>query len=313
MSARPYVVLSCAMSLDGYLDSTRPQRLTMSNATDLDRVDGVRAGSDAILVGASTIRRDDPRLLVRSAERRMRRAAAGLSDSPAKVTVTSSGDLSPDAAFFVVGDAERIVYCPPTRVRRLATRLSDRATVVGLGERIAMADVLDDLGRRGTGRLMVEGGGAVLTQFLAAGLADELQLVIAPFFVGEARAPRFVQPAGFPWTAGRRATLAETRAVGDVVLLRYALSERFGEPDALARRRADGAEAEPLPRTPVPPAPTPAASVPTVSAPTASGPTASRPTASRTTDSGPTASVPTASAPNASVPGTRVPRADGRG
>jgi 5-amino-6-(5-phosphoribosylamino)uracil reductase len=74
---------------------------------------------------------------------------------------------------------------------------------------------------------MVEGGGRVLTQFLTAGIADELHLVVAPFFVGDSRAPRFVDDGAFPWNADHRARLAETRQVGDVVLLRYALSPRF--------------------------------------------------------------------------------------
>ena len=56
---------------------------------------------------------------------------------------------------------------------------------------------------------MVEGGGVVHTQFLADDLVDELQLVVAPFFVGDSSAPRFVSDGRFPWNAGRRATLAE--------------------------------------------------------------------------------------------------------
>lgn len=92
-----------------------------------------------------------------------------------------------------------------------------------------MGRVLDDLaGEHGVRRLMVEGGGTLLTQFLADDLVDELHLVIAPLFVGEARAPRVVGPARFPWTAARRAELVDTRQIGDVVLLRYALSTRFG-------------------------------------------------------------------------------------
>jgi 5-amino-6-(5-phosphoribosylamino)uracil reductase len=90
-----------------------------------------------------------------------------------------------------------------------------------------MPRLCDDLADRGVKRLMVEGGGIVHTQFLASDLVDELQLVIAPFFVGDSRAPRFVTDGRFPWHAGRRATLAEVRQLGDVVLLRYALSSRF--------------------------------------------------------------------------------------
>jgi len=231
MSDRPYVTLSCAMSIDGHLDSAMPRRLAMSNAADLDRVDQVRSENDAIMVGASTIRRDDPRLLVKGGARRIRRMAAGLPSSPIKVTVTSSGDLSPDAEFFTTGDVDKIVYSPTARARGLGSRLGSAAAVVGLGERVTMADVLDDLADRGIQRLMVEGGGNLLTQFLAADLVDELHLVIAPFFVGEDRAPRVVGPATFPWTAARRAVLADTRQIGDVVLLRYALSDRVGMPD----------------------------------------------------------------------------------
>jgi 5-amino-6-(5-phosphoribosylamino)uracil reductase len=77
---------------------------------------------------------------------------------------------------------------------------------------------------------MVEGGGTIHTQFLAAGLADELHLVVAPFFVGDSQAPRFVGDGSFPWNPKHRAALAEVRQMGDVVLLRYALSDRFTAP-----------------------------------------------------------------------------------
>ena len=224
---RPYVTLSCAMSIDGYLDSEAPRRMAMSNAEDFDRVDQLRADSDAIMVGASTVRRDDPRLLVRSSDRRMKRIAEGRTASPYKVTVTASGDLPAQSSFFTSGDVEKIVYCPRAEHARIASALGASATVIALRDGLTMRDVVRDLGGLGVGRLMVEGGGRLHTQFLREDIADELQLVIAPFFVGESRAPRFVEAGSFPWTATRRARLAETRRIGDVVLLRYALSERF--------------------------------------------------------------------------------------
>jgi 5-amino-6-(5-phosphoribosylamino)uracil reductase len=69
MRSRPHVLLSVAASLDGCLDDTSTDRLLLSNDEDFDRVDEVRAGVDAILVGANTIRADDPRLLVCSEAR----------------------------------------------------------------------------------------------------------------------------------------------------------------------------------------------------------------------------------------------------
>ena len=227
MVDRPYTLLSCGMSIDGYLDSATEKRLLLSNDADLDRVDAVRAACDAILVGAATIRNDNPRLLVRTQARRDERVARGLHPSPIKVTVTGRARLDPCANFFAIGNTEKLVYCASTNVAEARDRLGPVATVVDGGQPVDMQRVSEDLFTRGVQRLMVEGGGMVHTQFLTADLADELHLVVAPFFVGDSRARRFVSDGRFPWNPGRRATLAEVRRIDDVVLLRYALSTRF--------------------------------------------------------------------------------------
>jgi 5-amino-6-(5-phosphoribosylamino)uracil reductase len=224
---RPYTLLSCSMSIDGYLGSPTPRRLELSNDADFDRVDAVRASCDAILVGAETVRKDNPRLVVRSQARRDEREALGLAPSPIKVTVTERVELDACADFFTIGESEKLVYCPSARVCNARSRLGPMATVVDAGHPVEMRRVSRDLGDRGVERLMVEGGGVVHTQFLTDNLADELQLVVAPFFVGDSRAPRFVRDGLFPWNPGRRATLAGVLEIGDVVLLRYALSPRF--------------------------------------------------------------------------------------
>jgi 5-amino-6-(5-phosphoribosylamino)uracil reductase len=228
MPDRPYILLSCGMSIDGYLGSAAPRRLELSNDADFDRVDAVRASCDAILVGAATVRTDNPRLMVRSQDRRDARKARGLTPSPIKVTVTKRVELDPCADFFTTGEAEKLVYCASPGVVDARARLGTVATVVDGGRRVKMRSLSEDLGARGVQRLMVEGGGNVHTQFLTDNdLVDELQLVVAPFFVGDSRATRFVSDGRFPWNPSRRATLAEVRQIGDVVLLRYALSPRF--------------------------------------------------------------------------------------
>ena len=227
MRDRPYTLLSCALSIDGYLGSATPRRLELSNDADFDRVDAVRASCDAILVGASTVRTDNPRLLVRSETRRSQRIARGLAPSPIKVTVTERVALDARADFFTTGETEKLVYCTSHRVDDARSRLGRVATVVDGGQPVQMRRLSEDLGERGVARLMVEGGGKVHTQFLTDNLVDELQLVVAPFFVGDSRATRFVSDGHFPWTPERRAKLAEVRQLGDVVLLRYALSARF--------------------------------------------------------------------------------------
>jgi 5-amino-6-(5-phosphoribosylamino)uracil reductase len=227
VAERPYTLLSCGTSIDGYLGGATEQRLALSNEADFDRVDAVRAGCDAIMVGAATVRQDNPRLLVRSAARRDERVVRGLGPSPIKVTVTRGAQLDACANFFTAGDVEKLVYCASAAVAEARSRLGPVATVIDGGWPVDMRQVSEDLGARGVRRMMVEGGGTVHTQFLTGDLADELQLVVAPFFVGDSRARRFVSDGQFPWNPQRRATLAQVRQIGDVVLLRYALSSRF--------------------------------------------------------------------------------------
>lgn len=228
MTSRPYVLLSVAASIDGHIDDSTEDRLVLSTEADLDRVDEVRASVDAILVGATTVRRDDPRLLVRSEERIRARVAQGRPAQPVKVTITGSGDLDPKARFFTTGDSDKLVYSPTSIVDPLRDRLGEAALVVAAGDPFDVHQVLADLTLRQIDRLMVEGGGTVHTEFLAAGVVDELHLVIAPFLIGDPAAPRFVGPGVFPQDPEHPFTLAEVRQLGDVVLLRYVRGSGLG-------------------------------------------------------------------------------------
>ncbi|WP_330289226.1 dihydrofolate reductase family protein [Streptomyces sp. NBC_00576] len=216
----PYVLLSAAVSLDGHLDDTGPERLLLSSPADFDRVDEVRASSDAILIGAGTIRADNPRLLVNSPERRAARLAAGKPEYPLKVTVSGSGELDPAANFWHTG-GEKVVYTTDKGAEQARrANLGASVHIVSLGpgplDWRALLEHLHDV--RGVRRLMVEGGGTVHTQLLQQGLADELQLVLAPLFVGDPDAPRLFGPGGYQ---GGRLRLTETRRIEDVVLMRY--------------------------------------------------------------------------------------------
>jgi riboflavin-specific deaminase-like protein len=230
---RPYVLLSCATSADGYLDDASPRRLILSGPADLDRVDEVRAGCDAVLVGAQTVRQDNPRLLIRDPRRSARRAARGLPAHPARVTLTAAGDLDPQARFFTPG-ALRLVYCATPALGRARARLGDSAVLIDAGDPLSLDFMLTDLAERSMARVLVEGGAQVLGEFLTRDLADELTLAVAPFFVADPAAPRLnlPAPASAPAPAPPSApapaadspmTLAEVSRVGEVGLLRYLL------------------------------------------------------------------------------------------
>jgi riboflavin-specific deaminase-like protein len=253
---RPYVLLSCATSADGYLDDASERRLILSGPADLARVDEVRAGCDAILAGAETIRRDNPRLLIRDPALQAARAARGQPEHPARVTLTATGDLDPHARFFAPG-APRLVYCATPALAKARARLGNAAVLIDAGDPLSLDFLLKDLAERSVARLLVEGGARVLAEFLARDLADQLDLAIAPFFVADPRAPRLNLPPAssrpdLPPASAQVArpgpvappapaaapdpyfpsnpngpdspmTLAETRRLGDVVLLRYLL------------------------------------------------------------------------------------------
>jgi 5-amino-6-(5-phosphoribosylamino)uracil reductase len=254
MTERPHVLLSVAASVDGYIDDASDRRLLLSNEADFDRVDETRAACDAIMIGAETIRRDDPRLLVNSPRRREQRVARGLPEYPLKATLTAGGNLNPDARFFTTG-GEKVVYCASPAVAVQAARFAEAdgvaatagaaaagtgqaavagtgqtaVAVVDAGDPLSLATVLDDLGARGVRRLMVEGGTSLHTRFLTSGLVDEIHLAIAPFFVGDPNAPRFVGPGTFPQDPSHRMIVAETREIGDIVLIRYLVAPRSHE------------------------------------------------------------------------------------
>ncbi|MEY9872801.1 riboflavin-specific deaminase-like protein [Streptacidiphilus sp. MAP12-33] len=220
---RPFVLISAAMSVDGHIDDTSPERLLLSCAEDFDRVDALRAECDAILVGAGTLRADDPRLEVRGAARREARVARGLPEHLLKVVLAGHGGLSAELRLWHSG-GPKLVLAPDAAVPGLRAELGALAEVVGTGVELDPARALDALAARGVRRLMVEGGGAIQSLFLTAGLVDEIQLAVAPFFVGEAAAPRFAPAVGkpFPQDAAHRMTLLGAEPLGDMVVLRYA-------------------------------------------------------------------------------------------
>ncbi|GAB2932396.1 hypothetical protein GCM10027028_34820 [Streptomyces sundarbansensis] len=229
---RPYVLLSAAVSIDGHLD-TRPgeDRLLLSNKEDFERVDSVRASVDAILVGAGTLRADNPRLLVNSEERRASRIAAGKPEYPLKVTITGTGDLDPGWKFWHHGGDKLVLAVGNDAAAKARANLGDLATVQSVPAEAVWPAALDILSDEyAVRRLMVEGGGTVHTQLLEAALADELQLVIAPLLVGQPDAVRMLGPASYPGGPAARLRLLETRQIGDVVLLRYAPKDTSTEP-----------------------------------------------------------------------------------
>jgi 5-amino-6-(5-phosphoribosylamino)uracil reductase len=224
MIDKPYVLVKCAMSIDGFIDDTSKERLILSDNADFERVDSERAECDAILLGAEAVRKDNPRLLIRSEEKRNIRLNKGLPENPIKVTLTTTGNLSSSLNFFTVGNSQKVIYCGCNSRKDLLKPLENLCRIVFVPTPLVDPKfILHDLANHGINKLMVEGGTRTLTDFLTNGLVDELQISIAPFFVGESLAPRFVNSGTYVNDKTKRMKLTKIEMVGDMALLTYSL------------------------------------------------------------------------------------------
>lgn len=217
-----YIIAKCAMSLDGYIDDASQRRLALSGPEDRNAVDELRATCDAILIGAGTLRLDNPTLGVRRDDLRQKRVAAGLPAEPARIIITRTGQLPLDARFFAEGSGQRIVLTTPRIDETMHTALRKVADVHLLDtDEPSPAAIADELSKLGLRRVLIEGGSSILTQFVADNVADELRVAVAPFFVGDERSPRAFGPAAYRHRPGNRMRLVSATALGDMAVLTY--------------------------------------------------------------------------------------------
>jgi len=225
---RPFVYINMAMTADGKITSADREYPRFTSDLDRKTMDRLRAEADAVVVGAGTLRADDPPLHVRDEEMRAYRDSLGKSAQPLRVVVTSSGGVEQSGRFFRDDEGgERIVATVEELDEERLAALRTRAEVwqIGRGE-VDLARLLDRLGDRGVRRVLLEGGGELNWRFVRDGLADELYVTIAPALLGGREAPTLLEGSGFPMAAQRRLRLLELRREGDEIYCRYALVRR---------------------------------------------------------------------------------------
>jgi 5-amino-6-(5-phosphoribosylamino)uracil reductase len=143
--------------------------------------------------------------------------------------MTATGDLNPAASFFA-GPGAPLVYVASQAAAAAAGKFKDRAVVIDAGPDLSLSTVLQDLYlERSVATVLIEGGARTLRDALAGGLADELRLAIAPFFVADPAAPRFGLPAAYPQTPAHPMTLLSVRRAGAVAVHRYSIIRRLSE------------------------------------------------------------------------------------
>jgi 2,5-diamino-6-(ribosylamino)-4(3H)-pyrimidinone 5'-phosphate reductase len=226
---RPYVIVNVAATVDGKIDTFERRGASISTDFDRQRVDRLRAESDAIMVGGRTLLAEDPRLTVRSAKLRAERLSRGEPENPAKVSVVSHDWPRSDSRFLNSGPARVVLFAPATLIEAERASLAARGVeVITLGQvRVDLLAAFDTLVQLGMRRLLVEGGGSLNFELLELGLVDEVQVYVAPLIFGGASAPTLADGAGFVRDCALSLSRAEVESWEDGgVLLRYMVEPR---------------------------------------------------------------------------------------
>ncbi len=239
----PRIIANLAMSVDGKIDSVFHEGGGFSSRLDRDRLDELRAAGDALVVGAGTIRAEDPPLRVRDPARRRQRQAAGHAEELIVVVVSRSARIPATARFIREPAAARIVAIPEDApaaglVELQAPVDAGRLELFRAGHgAVDIAALVAELSRRGSQTIVVEGGGEVVAAFLEADLLDEVRITLCPMLIGGRRAPTPVAGDGWPLGRRRQLRLLEIDRAGDEFFLRYEVehqAERGAAPDPLA-------------------------------------------------------------------------------
>lgn len=196
---RPYILVNVAVSADGKLSTRERRQVKISGADDFDRVDIIKSGADAIMVGIGTILADNPSLTVKSPERIADRLSTGRPEHPIRIIIDSKARTPPDAKILHKGPGKRIVAVSSAAPEERVTALSSHAEIISAGsEEVDLVVFMEKLGNLGIKRLMVEGGGTLIAGLFNAGLVDQLSMFIGNIIIGGSSAPTLADGPG--WT-----------------------------------------------------------------------------------------------------------------
>ena len=197
-SARPFVFINAAMSADGKIATMQRRQTRISGSLDFDRMDELRATSDAIMVGIGTVLSDNPSLTVKSKDRLEKRLSIGLSENPVRIVVDSMARIPQSADIFKKGKGKRIIAVSESAPAEKVRSLSKLADIICIGKkRIDLIKLLSELKNRGINRLMVEGGATLIWGLISNGLVDEVYTFVGNIIIGGKTAPTLVDGEGY--------------------------------------------------------------------------------------------------------------------
>jgi 2,5-diamino-6-(ribosylamino)-4(3H)-pyrimidinone 5'-phosphate reductase len=195
---RPYVFINIATTADGKIDTFERKGAAISSRQDKDRVDELRAESDAVLVGGKTLLGELPKLTVKSEALREARIKRGMTANPIKVGIVTKADIPLESDFIKAGSARVVIFTTSqtSRSQLEALRMNGVEIFVHDTARVDLQKMMNTLAELGVKRLMVEGGGTINFELLRQKLVDEIMIYIAPMIFGGSSAPTLASGLG---------------------------------------------------------------------------------------------------------------------
>jgi len=235
MGLKPTVFCNFAMSLDGKISTTDRRGSAFSSREDRRRLELIRARADAIVVGAETVRREDPPFHLRDATLIHERENQGRPAQPHLCVLTRSGHLPAGLRIFRQSVQPVLLAGPDPRLPRgldsppdddpAGLRSGPENSRLGVLAGItSAAELVAELGGRGFRQILVEGGGNINAQFFEASLVDEVYLTLCPVILGGAKAPTPADGAGLPFDQRLVWRLERQEAVDGELFLHYVQS-----------------------------------------------------------------------------------------
>ncbi len=220
-SDRPYVGLKMAMSLDGAVTSRPEVQERLSSEEEARYVRDLRIAYDAVMVGAGTVRVDDPQLTVRPPRDRMR--------SYLRIVACQSGIASRRSRIYAAEDGyDKTIVLAPAGARDRFAELENVADVVYVGrndeKRLDLAQAMRTLRGRGIFSVLCEGGPRLAAQMIAAGVVDRFYWAIAPVLLQNGRAVPVLSGADLA-ASGVRLRFDRIERLGDDVVLSGTLND----------------------------------------------------------------------------------------
>ena len=219
---RPVVVATFAMTVDGKVTTKNLSPVDFTSREDKLHLFRQRALADAVLIGHTSLRRDNVRLglPVDMQETRVKR---GQTRCPLRVIVSNEGRIDHRLKIFQSDVSPIIIFSTKQMPRKYQRALEKKATLhLSNSKHVDLADMLATLRKKnGVRTVACEGGPTLFRSLLEQGLIDRLNLTIAPYMFGGAKAPTLTGVSRKFMPASVHCALSDMRIIGDECFLTY--------------------------------------------------------------------------------------------